>query len=70
MIFFLIFEVFILFCITCWFVFSLLGAIEKIVRGVKDGKTEEELNYTSEAVQAGIALAILFGLIIFMLGQL
>ena len=46
-----------------WFVFSLLGAVEKIVRGVHEGKTKEEIDYTKEGVQAVIALILLFFLL-------
>lgn len=60
----------VLLLVACWFVFSLLAAIEKIVRGVHDGTPEDKINVNSEGVQAAIALAILSGIVIFLLLQL
>ncbi len=54
----------ILLLLASWFVFALLGAIEKIMRGIHEGTPEDKINVNSEGIQAGIALAILFGILI------
>lgn len=53
-----------------WFVFALLGAIEKIVRGVHDGTPEEKIDVNSEGIQAAVALSLLFGILIWLVSQL
>lgn len=49
--------------IAAGFVFSLLDAIEKIVRGVYEGKTKEEIDHIKLGIPAVIALTILVFLI-------
>lgn len=55
--------------VASWFVFALLGAIEKIVRGVHDGTPEDKIDVNSEGIQAGIAMAILFGILIWLISS-
>ncbi len=57
----------ILLLLVSWFVFALLGAIEKIVRGVHDGTPEDKINVNSEGIQAAIALSLLFGILIWLI---
>lgn len=57
----------ILLLLASWFVFALLGAIEKIVRGVHDGTPEDKINVNSEGIQAAIALSLLFGILIWLI---
>lgn len=69
MIVFAIFGIVILLLVACWFVFALLAAVEKIVRGVQNGAPEDKIDVNSEGVQAAVALAILFGTLIWLVSQ-
>ncbi len=62
MIFVAVLGFLILLLLASWFVFALLGAVEKIVRG--DGTPEEKINVNSEGIQAAAALSLLFGILI------
>lgn len=70
MIVFAIFGIVILLLVTCWFVFALLAAVEKIVRGVQNGTPEDKIDVNSEGVQAAIAMSLLFGILIWLVSQL
>ena len=55
MIFVAVLGFLILLLLASWFVFALLGAVEKIVRGVHDGTPEDKIDENSEGIQASIA---------------
>lgn len=67
MVFIVFMEYLVLLLAASWFVFALLGAIEKIVRGVHDGVPEEKIDVNSEGMQAAIALSLLFGILIWLI---
>lgn len=69
MIFVAFLEYLVLLLVASWFVFALLRAIEKIVRGVHDGVPEEKMDVNSEGMQAAIALSLLFGILILLVSR-
>lgn len=69
MIFVAVLGFLILLLLASWFVFALLGAVEKIVRSVHDGTPEEKINVNSEGTQAAVALSLLFGILIWFVSQ-
>lgn len=69
MIFIAVLGFLVLLLVASWFVFALLGAIEKIVRGVHDGTPEEKIDVNSEGIQAAVALSLLFGILIWLISS-
>ena len=69
MIFVAVLGFLILLLLASWFVFALLGAVEKIVRGVHDGTPEDKIDVNSEGIQAAIALSLLFSILIWFVSR-